>query len=302
MSWKIDRGLVAALLAPFFIALSIILTKMAGSLAQPLVISALGSLIAVPCLFTLQLILRKPIEWKLLLTRLRLPFVKVLVTRSIIGQVLIITGFTLTSAVKAVLLLRLEPLFVFGWSLLFHKEQPHAQKLILLSVLILGSLLVVAPQGAVAGPNVGDALVVASLFFLSYSYFPTQEVMAEASSGALNILTCLIGGLVLAVALLCTGSASAFQLSSKALALIASYSVVFFLIAATLYYYAFKTLKPWVIASFLSLEVVFGLLLACFMLHETMTALQIAGATIVLAATAAIGRLKPTSADKQSTI
>lgn len=84
----------------------------------------------------------------------------------------------------------------------------------------------------------------------------------------------------------------AFQVSAQAVQLIAAgYSITFFVIAGTLYFYAFKALKPWVIASFLSLEVVFGLILAFVVLKETIAPLQLLGAGVVLAATIGIGRI-----------
>jgi len=290
-SAKIDKGVVAAILAPFFIALSIILTKMAGNNAPPLVIASIGPLLSVPILFTATRLLKVNLGVRNLLTTLRVPFFKVVLSRSILGQGLIISGFTMTTAIKAVLLLRLEPLFVFIWSILYRGEKPKALKLLMLTLLIVGSALVVAPQGATGGPNIGDALVVTSLLFLSYSYLPTEEVVKAGNPGGFNIMANLFGGLTLLAVAAVLNHEQLLHLSVKAFAYIAGYSVVFFGFALSLYLYAFKTLKPWVIASFLSLEVVFGLIQAHFMLHETMAPLQLCGAVVVLAATFAIGRL-----------
>jgi len=79
--------------------------------------------------------------------------------------------------------------------------------------------------------------------------------------------------------------------------LIAGYTISFSVIGASLYFYAFKTLKAWVIASFLSLEVVFGSILAFVLLKESMTPLQMIGAAIVLAATAAISLIEKTKSN-----
>ena len=286
-----NKGLAAAVLAPFFIAFSIILIKMAGTMAQPLVIAGLGTLISVPLLWAARLATKSPPDLNIFLGQMRTPFLKVLVTRSLIGQFLIITGFTMTTAVKAVLLLRLEPLFVFAWSMLLHHEKPRPIKLFLLLALVAGSLLVVAPHDHLDGINVGDLLVVLSLIFFSYSYLPTHEVVAKANPADLNIFANLIGGSILTLLALAIFHLSAMQISPTAFQLIAGYALVFPVIGASLYFYAFKTLKPWVIASFLSLEVVFGLILAVLILHETIAPLQLAGAVIVLAATVGIGRV-----------
>jgi drug/metabolite transporter (DMT)-like permease len=287
---KIDKGIAAAVLAPFFIALSIIVTNMAGGEAPPLVIAGLGSLFSVPFLIVIALVSKTDLQISKLLNELRMPFLKVLITRNIIGSALIVSGFTMTTAIKAVLLLRLEPVFVFVWSMIYFNEKPNPKKLIALLALLAGSGLVVAPNQAVGGPNLGDALVVISLLFLSYSYIPTNEVVQKTSSAGLNLMTNTIGGAIVTAIAFCIPSQQ-FGLSTKALLLITSYAIVFSVIGVSLYLYAFKTLKPWVIASFLSLEVVFGTTLAFFILHETMTPIQIAGAIVVLAATAVIARL-----------
>jgi len=290
---KFDKSIAAAILAPFFIALSIIITNMAGSVAPPLVIAGLGALFSVPFLLALAFLSKTDLQVSKILNELRTPFLQVLITRAILGSAMIVTGFTMTTAIKAVLLLRLEPIFVFIWSMIYFDEKPKPKKLIALTFLAIGSGLVVAPNEAMGGPNWGDALIVASLLFLSYSYIPTQAVVQKSSPAGLNILTNTIGGIIItAVAFAMPGQT--IKLTAHALWLISGYALVFSVIGVTLYYYAFKTLKPWVIASFLSLEVVFGLILAYYILHETMAPIQMAGAVIVLAATAWIARLSAT--------
>lgn len=287
---KIDKGLASATLAPFFIALSIIVTNMAGREAPPLVIAGLGTLISVPFLVLLAVVSKIDLQISRLLNELRMPFLKVLLTRNVIGSAMIVTGFTMTTAIKAVLLLRLEPVFVFIWSMIFFKEKAGPKKLMALSALLVGSGLVVAPNEAVGGPNLGDALVVLSLIFLSYSYIPTAEVVQKSSSAGLNILTNVIAGVVITAIAFCVPGQN-LKLTANGLMLITAYAITFSVIGVSLYYYAFKTMKPWVIASFLSLEVVFGTVLAFFILKESMAPLQVVGAVIVLIATVVIARL-----------
>lgn len=286
-----QKAYLAAVLAPFFIAVSIIITKTAGTSAHPLVIAGIGSLMAVPFLLAIAATSRKSLDFGKILNELRSPFLQVLVTRALIGQALIVTGFTLTTGVKAVLLLRLEPIFVFAWSVLLLNEKPQRAKMLLLAILLVGSAMVVAPEGRFDSINVGDGLIVLSLVFLSFSYLPTQKVVAGANPAGLNILTSLISGALLTVIAAVWYQGAAFALSLQTYGFILGYAVIFSVIAVSLYFYAFKMLRPWVIASFLSLEVVFGLALATFFLHESINMMQFGGAVILMAATAAIGRL-----------
>ncbi len=291
MQLKCEKAYIAAVLAPFFIAVSIIITKTAGESAHPLVIAGIGSLMAVPFLLAIAATSRQSLDLRKITQELRSPFLQVLFTRAIIGQALIVTGFTLTTGVKAVLLLRLEPIFVFAWSVLLLNEKVKRGKLVLLIILLVGSALVVAPEGRFDALNIGDGLIVLSLVFLSFSYLPTQKVVSEANPAGLNILSSVIAGALLTVFAAVCYRGEAFALSLQTYSYILGYAVIFSVIAVSLYFYAFKTLRPWVIASFLSLEVVFGLALATFWLHESINLMQLSGAVIVMAATVAIGRL-----------
>lgn len=286
------RGIAAAVVAPFFIALSIVVTKMASAYASSLLIAGLGSLLAVPILWVGYRLAKVDLQLRSITTQFRSAFLQVLWTRSILGSGLIISGFALTTGVKAVLLLRLEPVFVFLWSMLLRGERAKTGKIALLVALLIGSAMVVAPPpgSALGGPNLGDGLVVLSLVFLSYSYIPTEEVVERASPLGLNLLTNIFGGIVLAAAAMCFAPQAVLQLHPNGMMLIFAYALVFPVVAATLYFYAFKTLKPWIIASFLSLEVVYGLVLAVVLLKESITPLQFAGSAVILIATVLIAR------------
>jgi drug/metabolite transporter (DMT)-like permease len=315
------------------------------------------------------MITRERLDLKRLVTDLRVPFLKVLLSRSIIGQIMIVYGFTMTTAFKGILLLRIEPLFVYLWTLYYRREQPTAKKIALLLALIGGSVLAVLPSGTIesaalcastngatntglastvvassapangailaqvgatgaahiavaapvvahaagsafgttahgalvaalarapiivnSGPCLGDVLVVCSLLFISFSYDPTREIVQAASPAGLNLLLNFLGGLIVAVAVFIM-QPQQFAIGAQTLGVIAAYSVVFFILAASLYFEAFRTLKPWVISSFLSLEVVFGLVISVLLLHQSFTALQLVGCAIVVAVTIAIGRV-----------
>jgi drug/metabolite transporter (DMT)-like permease len=85
------------------------------------------------------------------------------------------------------------------------------------------------------------------------------------------------------------------SLSANAWLMITLYAVDFFVIALTLYFYALKSVKPWVVASLFSLEVIYGIALAYLIFHETMAAHQILGATVILLSTIFITKFQQES-------
>lgn len=292
------QGLAAAVAAPFFIALAVMVAKSAGALAPPLLITAYSALMSVPLLLLLQRLRGNDLQIGTLFGEVRGPFLQVLVTRSIIGSALLVVGFTMTSALKSILLLRLEALFVFIWSVLLRKERVTFAKIGLILSLILGSVLVVLPPDLLASglpgnqaPNVGDLLIVTALLFFSYSYLPTEDVVAKVSPTNINITANTIGGITVLLLALFVNPGQVFNLPSQAWSLIFAYACLFSVVGINLYYFAFKTIKPWIIACFLSLEVVYGIPLAWAMHHEMLSLWQAVGALTVMAATTGIGLL-----------
>lgn len=292
------RGITAALLAPFFIAVDVICVNMTGGHIPPLVTSALGGLVGAPILFIYHLLRRTDLQFGKILTQLRVPLIKVLLSRSLIGSALIVAGFTMTTAVKAVLLLRLEPLFVLCWSVAGGKEKFTVTKLSLLAIILGGTALVVSPHGTISDINLGDVLIVLSLVLLSYSFGPTEEIVSQSSSAGLNILSTSVGALVILVLVLFLYGPGCLMLTPAEWQTIWGFAVSFYVFACSLYLFAFKTVKPWIIASLMSLEVVFGLLLAFVVLRESIAPVQAIGAAIVCGATYFIAREK---AERQAT-
>ncbi len=289
---KIDRGIVSAILAPIFIAIAVMFVNFAGKYAHPFLIAALSPLISILFLFPILWVSKEKLFFKEMFTNLKIPFYKVLFFRSIIGQVLIVWGFTSTTLVKSILLLRLEPLFVLIWSVFLLGEKSTVKKFILVGLLIIGTLFVVSPNDPISAINVGDLMIIAALASLSYSYIPTEKIVKKSNALSLTAVSNLVSGIFLTVIALLIFSGPAFNISLTGWGLILGGLLAFNVIGITLFFYAFKTVKPWIISSFLSLQVIVGIFLAIVFAGEAMTNMQIIGAIIIMAATYLIGRAR----------
>jgi drug/metabolite transporter (DMT)-like permease len=88
------------------------------------------------------------------------------------------------------MLLRLEPLFVVLWAFILQQEKPGTKKLLFLALLVIGSAIVVAPDSRSVSSlkgsalNSGDAMIVASLCFISYSLPADARNSVENKSGS----------------------------------------------------------------------------------------------------------------------
>lgn len=288
-----SSDLIAAYLAPIFIAASISAVKFAGVHAHPLLIAGIAPLLALPFLALWMKAQKLPLSFGMLQYGERIALIKLILSRCILGQILIVAGFTETTAVKAVLLLRLEPLFVLIWGVLLLNERPQPKKLILTLLLLLGAVLVVSPADEISRPTWGDLYILLALAFLSYSYVPTHSIVKTIPPLTLSFITNLAGGLMITVLAVLLLPAEARHIDSSGYWYIFLYSLSFFVLGATLYYYAFRSIAPWVIASCLSLEVVVGIILAALLFDEIPTLTQGVGALVVLMITILISRMSP---------
>lgn len=282
--------LLAAVAAPIFIAASISAAKLAGNLIDPFVVAGAAPLVSVPFIFAWTRIRGIPYDGRVLFREHKRELFQLLVSRCVVGQILIVSGFILTTAAKAVLLLRLEPLFVLLWGVVLNGERPGRKKIGLTLLLIWGAYLVVAPHAGHIEVTRGDVLIILALLLLSYSYIPTKQIMSSCEPVSLSLLTNFCAGIVILLPIAILSPERFMNISLQGLGYLLAYSLLLFVFGMILYFYAFRGLAPWLIASFLSLEVVVGLLLAHLLFGENPTTYQYVGAAIMVCCTIASAR------------
>ena len=282
--------IIAVSVAPLFIAASISAAKLAGNSIHPFIVAGLAPLLSVPFLYVWSRLQGTRLSLTALEGRCRRDLCEILVSRCVLGQVLIVSGFILTTATKAVLLLRLEPLFVLCWNVALLSERPSKKKVWLSLLLIVGAFFVVSPQLGTLQLSVGDGLIVLALLLLSYSYIPTKRISSSIDALSLTMITNVLSGILI---VLPTGFLLPHELwatLTPKFGYLLLYSLLLFVFGLPLYFYAFKSLAPWLIACFLSLEVVAGLFLAVLLFSEVPTATQLLGAALMIGATVLVAR------------
>ena len=79
-------------------------------------------------------------------------------------------------------------------------------------------------------------------------------------------------------------------LDTNSIYLILVYTITFYVLGLFLWFKSLKSVKPWVVASILSLEPIAGALLAFFWLGQILSLIQILGGAIMIAVTYFIAR------------
>jgi len=285
-----DKGVLTAGISTVFLAFSIVIGATAAKIVHPLVLAGLASLLSVVFLFVLSKIAREKIELKKLFTY-RKDMLLLVITRSLIGTLLLIVGFSMVAAVRVVFLVRLEPILVFVISVFLLKEKIKVRKIGLLIVLLFGAL-VFTTDGSfdiLAKITIGDLIVVLALLFLAYSYIPSSKLSKKVNSSTLTIGANLLPIFVFLILALFFVP-SQIILDANSIYLILVYTVTFYVLGLFLWFKALKSVKPWIVASILSLEPIAGALLAFFWLGQILSVVQVVGGAIMIIATYFIAR------------
>jgi len=286
---KKNLGLLFAALSAVFIGTSIVIGSVVSKHVNPVVLTFLVYLIAIPFMFIVG------VSQKLQIKRLFLEFSKdlthIFIFRTIIGQLLILYGLSMTIAIRVGFITRLEPVFVFIFSVLVIKEKIKSRKVELLLILIFGAFLFTTSGNINAFEEImpGDMILILALAFLAYTYLPSARLMKK-----INPPTLLLSLYILAVVILMPVILIFFQpylaISANDFILILAYSLTFHVFGIMLWFIALKSVKPWIVASMLSLTPIVSSLLAFFWLGQTLLTIQLIGGAIIIITTFFIGR------------
>ena len=285
-----DKGVLTAGVSTVFLAFSIVIGATAAKVIHPLVLITLSSLLSIVFLFILSKLSREKIELRKLFSYKK-DLLSLVVSRSLIGTLLLMVGFSMVAAVRAVFLVRLEPILVFIISIFLLKEKIKIKKVGLLIVLLFGAL-VFATNGSfdvLTTITLGDLIVVLAMLFLAYSYIPSSKLSKKVNTNTLTVGANILQ-IVVFLPLVLIFIPNQISLGVNSIYLILVYTITFYVLGLFLWFKSLKNIKPWVVASILSLEPIAGALLAFFWLGQTLSTVQIFGGAIMIIATYFIAR------------
>jgi drug/metabolite transporter (DMT)-like permease len=274
------KGIIAAIIAAFFFGLGNPFSKLIADKASPFAIVFLITAIAALFIAIMLMVQGKKIS----LSIGDLPdYLALGILGFAIPALMTIYALTITSALNVLFLLRCEIFFVtiMGYALFNEKV---AKKQVLGMVLGFIGVFVFATELSYNGLNAGDALVLlSSVFWASYVItvkklspkLPPDVIAGMRYWTALPFL-----GIVVLIAKIpaVIPSTSYFDLGIFALS-----TYVFGVIA---YNYAIDKIGSWkAVVPTQLLSVIFGFIFTWLVLGETLSALKIAGGTMILAGT-----------------
>jgi drug/metabolite transporter (DMT)-like permease len=253
----------------------------------PIVFVALRYTIACPFLLvvTLQHKKKQTIEdvknnWKLLLVAgLSGPF---------ISQILQYIGLELSTASDAILLLNLTPIFAVILAAPALNEKITIEKAVGLVLATIGAILIVmntAPENATFDiwRLLGAIIVIVSTFFFAINGIVGKIAIKSIDAVSITFYSTLIAvPFIWISATLLDDVTVLLTMSIQAWLVVMWVAIVNTVIAFILYYESMKHIEASLVQIMLNLIAVWGVLLSIFVLHETVTYLQIFGGAITV--------------------
>lgn len=217
------------------------------------------------------------------------PLLALALTAVVGYNVLYFIGLTLAPSSDAILLIpTTNPIWTMLFASVLIAERPPRRILMGVGIAVVGMSLVLV--GGFQGEVTGDRLLGSGLFIVASIIFGFSHIMTRVATRRISPLDALTlsgiaGGLVLGVLALVEGGYS--ELAGAPALYWFNIGVVAFGTTAfgyVLFYRGISQVGPGIASFFINLVPIFGLILSAIFLSEIPTLLQVAGASVVVAA------------------
>ncbi|MEM7813642.1 MAG: DMT family transporter [Candidatus Aenigmatarchaeota archaeon] len=285
----LKHGLLFAALSPIFSSIATIFQAGAAKALNPLIVTSAGGILGGAILLAMLLVTEKR---KVLAKagKNSKDIAKMTLLRPVLGVLTFALGLAMTDAIKAIFFTKVEPYFVLVAHWVARRERVYARQLGLLAVHIAGAVMLSTGGVPALGiAQLGDIFVVLAMALFAASYIYAARLSKSIGARMANGITMLVGGLVILPFALALSPPAAWD-SALGWKYLIGYALLFNVIGLTLWFAALKTVKSWIVSALRAIGPIAGAPVAFLMFGETLTAIQLAGAAIVLATAALIAR------------
>jgi drug/metabolite transporter (DMT)-like permease len=287
--WK--DGVLLSVVSSLFSSISVVFAVAAAKMLNPIGVAGFGALIAGLILFIAASVSnKKKISWDMIRKNKR-DLAEQSIIRGFIGHGLLLVGYSMTQAVKAVFFTKIEPFFVLLWGQLLGKEKLNAKHIFIIAIHLTGVFLL-STGGALAtftSAQLGDGIIIFAVFLFAYTYYSGARLAKKIGARATVALSNIMGGSMNTVIALLFFPLSTMANPEGWLYLL-GYLLFFHVIALTLWYAALKTAKGWVVSAVRALGPLTGMVVAFALFGEVLTQTQAIGGAVILITSILIAR------------
>ncbi|MBI2051483.1 DMT family transporter [Candidatus Roizmanbacteria bacterium] len=278
------QGLIEAIISPFFSSLATIIAAQALKILNPLAVRSFGALFAALVLFAVIKKSKEKLDAKAIKSSIP-DLSKLILLRPLIGNLFLVYGLSLTSGIKAIFFTKVEPYFVLFWHWFLRKEKVRLKHVVLLFFHIAGALILsTGGTFRFERTQMGDLLIIISMFFLSLSYFYAEKFSKKLGAKSTVAVTEGIAGVVLLPFVFLFVPVNKY--ANLSLLVPWMYIIVavllFTVLSLTLWYSSLKTVKGWMVSALRSLGPILGAPVAWIFFGQKLTLIQIGGAVVIL--------------------
>jgi drug/metabolite transporter (DMT)-like permease len=287
--WK--NGALLSVVSSLFSSISVVFAVGATRFLNPIAVAGFASLIAGLILFAAASVSNKrKISWDMIWKNKR-DLAEQSIIRGFIAHGLLLVGYSMTQAVKAVFFTKIEPFFVLLWGQLMGKEKLNAKHVFIIAIHLTGVFLLSTGGAATAftTAQLGDGIIIFAVFLFAYTYYSGARLAKKIGARATVALSNIMGGTMNTVLALLFFPFSTMT-NPEGWMYLLGYLMFFHVIALTLWYMALKTAKGWVVSAVRALGPAVGALAAFMLFGEVLTEAQLIGAAVVLVTSVLIAK------------
>lgn len=288
---NLSSGIVFAVISPLLSSIATIFKSVAVKSLGSFAVLSFGSLLGAFILIIFSVFRKQKVSLSHLNHTFR-DFLFLILTRSILGDLLFVFGLGLTLGVKAILFTKIEPYFVLFWHWIFKKEKVKVSQLFLLVIHVSGAIFL-STGGDFTGiksAQIGDLLIILAMGLFSLSYFPARKLAIKIGATQANGLTLLVSGLFFLPFTFLFSKPQAFDLFTKGWVYLVLSTIIFTTVGLTLWFASLKSVKGWIASAMRSLGPIAGLPFAYFLFGEKLSGAQLLGGAVVLLTSALIAK------------
>lgn len=285
------EGLIFAIISPFFSSISTIFKSGAAKSLSPIVVVGIGGLLGSIVLFLISFMRHEHVNLSKLKRHWR-SLAAIIIFRTLLGELFLTYGLSLTTGIKAIFFTKIEPYFVLLISAIFLREKIAPRHFILLAVHLLGAI-VLSTGGKidiVSRAQIGDLLVITAMGFFAFSYSYGKKVANAFGSTLGNAISMGIGTLIIIPFMLVFAPRIDYSSQFKGWIYLIIYVILFNVVALTFWYVSLKTVKGWIASALRYVGPILGAPVAYILFGETLSLEQIGGAAIVIITSFLIAR------------
>ncbi|KKQ96090.1 MAG: hypothetical protein UT56_C0002G0047 [Candidatus Levybacteria bacterium GW2011_GWB1_39_7] len=285
------KDLLYAIISPFFSSVSTVFKSGAAKILSPVVVVGVGGLIGSIILFLVSVLKKDKINFKKIKQHWRALGI-LIILRTILGELFLTFGLSLTTSIKAIFLTKIEPYFVLLIGVIFLNERFEKRHIALLLIHLTGAIILSTGGNIMfaSKAQIGDLFIIIAMALFASSYIYGKRLANSLGSTVSNAISMAIGSVIVLPFMVFLMPKIDFTSQFKGWIYLLVYVILFNVISLSLWFASLKSVRGWIVSALRYIGPVLGAPVAFLLFGETLSTTQVLGAVIILITSFLIAR------------